>query len=163
MLPKPFILLLCVLLGALGGWAGYYYFAQIADYVCVGSFPLFVKLFQDAKDWGRWSFAVSAGLLAASIPFSALLAARFRKRANYAEALLMYSVVAGLTAGLAIYYYRHGLQSMLFKTGEFFTIMRHSNREIVFNPLTRAMLFATTLTLLGGVVRGMISPLKGKK
>jgi hypothetical protein len=163
MLPRPVIVLLMLIAGGLGGWAGYVYFKPVANYVCVGSFPLFVSLFQDAENWGRWSFAVTAGLLAASIPLSALIAARFRKKANYAEAMLLGLMIAVLTGGLGVYYYRHGLQSTLMKTGEFFTIMRHSNREIVFNPLTRALLFATVLTLLGGIVRGLVSPLRGKK
>jgi hypothetical protein len=163
MLPRPVIVLLVFLAGGLGGWAGYLYFRPAADFICVGSFPLFVKVFQDAEHWGRWSFAVSAGLLAACIPLSALIAARFRKKANYGETMLVGLLIAGLTGGLAVYYYRHGLQSTLMKAGEFFTVMRHSNREIVFNPLTRAMLFASAMTLLGGAVRGVVSPVKGRK
>lgn len=163
MLPRPLIILLIPLAGGLGGMGAYRFFRPIADYVCVGSFPVFIKVFQNAEDTGRMSFAISAGILAACIPICALMTAQFRKKANYLNGLLLGLLVAVLTSALGIFYYRHGLQSAMMKTGEFFVILNNSKREVIFNPLTRSLLYASIFTLFAGAVRGVVSPIKGKR
>lgn len=163
MLPRSIVILLCFLGAAAGGWAGYRYFDEAVRFVTTDSVSLMVKFHDDAHDLAHISFAVAAGLLALGIPFSALLAGRFRARGNYLPFLLLLVLVGTATSGAALLYYKNELHSLGLKLGGFFALMRDSKREIALNPLTRSLLFGAGMTLVAGVARGLLAPLSGKK
>jgi hypothetical protein len=163
MLPRVLIILLCPLLSAGGAWIGHRYFGEAAEFMSPGSVALMVRYHADAQELARLSFAVATGLLALSVPASALLAGRFRNRGAYWEALVTAVVVGLITSIAALLFYRNEMRSLGLKMGEFLAFMRDSKREIAFNPLTRSLLFGAALALLAGLVRGLFSPLKGKK
>ncbi|HEY1173504.1 MAG TPA: hypothetical protein VGH19_19220 [Verrucomicrobiae bacterium] len=163
MLPRGFLILLCMVLAGLGAWAGNRYYENSAQFLNVGSLSIVMKYHNDAYQLSQSSFAVLCGLLCAAIPLSALIAGRFRSRANYLGALLTSLVIALGLSIAALLFYRHEISSAGQKIGEFFALMRDSKREIIFNPLNRSLLFAIVVTLMVGVLRGFISPVSGKK
>jgi hypothetical protein len=163
MLPRSLVILLCPLLAAGGVWLGYLCFEQTVQFISTGSVSLLVKFHSEAQQLARSSFAIACGLLGFSIPFAALAAGRFRARARYLEPLFMGLLIGSITTTIALFYYRYEMQSLGIKLGEFITLMRNSKREIAMNPLTRSMLFGTSMTLLAGLVRSLFSPLSGKR
>jgi len=163
MFPRSFVIILCLLLALAGGWLGHLGFEQAVRFISTGSVSLLVKYHSEAQQLARTSFAVACGLLGFSIPFSSLLAGRFRARARYLEPLLIGLLVGLLTSTIALLYYRNEMQSLGIKVGEFITLMRDSKWKIAMSPLTRSLLFGTSLTLLAGLVRGLISPVSGKR
>ncbi len=163
MLPRGFVILLCLLFAGTGGWAGHRYFEHTVDFMNAGSVTLLVRFHGDARELARYSFAVAAGLLALSVPLSALVAARLRGRAKYVEPMLVGLLIGLLTTSAALLYYRHEMQSLGIKFGELLSVMRDSRREIALNPLTRSLLIGAALTMVGGLARGLVSPLTGKK
>ncbi len=163
MLPRSVLILLCFLITAAGGWAGYRYFEEAAGFITSDSVALMVKFHDEARELAHISFAMAAGLLALSIPVSALLAGRFRGRGNYLPFLLLLVLIGTMTSGAALLYYKNEMQSLGLKLGGFFALMRDSKREIALNPLTRSLLFGAGMTLTAGIARGLLAPLTGKK
>jgi hypothetical protein len=163
MLPRGLVILFCLLSTAAGGWAGHRYFDEAVRFITTDSVALMVRFHDDAHDLAHISFAVAAGLLALSIPVSALLAGRFRARGNYLPFLLLLVLIGMATSGAAMLYYKNEMQSLGLKLGGFFALMRDSRREIALNPLTRSLLFGAAMTVVAGLARGLLAPLSGKK
>ncbi len=163
MLPRSVVILLCFLSAAAGGWAGYRYFDEAAGFITSDSVALMVRFHDEARGLARISFTVAASLLALCIPFSTLVAGRFRARGNYLPFLLLLVLIGTMTSGTALLYYKNELQSLGLKLGVFFALMRDSKREIALNPLTRSLLFGAGMTLVAGMARGLLAPLSGKK
>lgn len=157
------MILLCLVLAGAGGWAGNRYYENAAEFLSIGSVSIVMKFHDDAYQLARHSFAVLSAVLCASMPLAALIAGRFRNRANYLEALMI-SLAIGIALSIgALLFYRHEISSTGQKIGEFFALMRDSKREIILNPLNRSLLFATAVTLMVGALRCLVSPAAGKK
>lgn len=163
MLHRSHVLLLCLLLAGAGGWLGHQCFEEAARFISPGSVSFMVKYHPDAQQLARTSFTVASGLLAFSVPLSALAAGRIRNRARYLDPLLVNLLIGSITTTIALLYYRSEMQSLGSKVGEFITLMKASKQQIAFNPLTRSLLFGTAMTLLAGLVRGLVSPVSGKR
>ncbi len=163
MLHRSHVLLLCLLLAAAGGWLGHQCFDEAARFISPGSVSLMVKYHSDAQQLAHTSFTFASGLLAFSIPLSALAAGRVRNRVRYLAPLLVNLLIGAITTTIALLYYRSEMQSLGSKVGEFITLMKNSKQQIALNPLTRSLLFGTAMTLLAGLVRGLVSPVSGKR
>lgn len=163
MLHRSHVLLLCLIMACAGGWLGHQYFEKAARFISPGSVSFMVKYHPDAQQLARTSFTVASGLLALSVPVSALAAGRVRNRARYLDSLLANLLIGVITTTIALFYYRSEMQSLGSKVGEFITLMKNSKQEIALNPLTRSLLFGTAMTLLAGLVRGLVSPVSGKR
>jgi len=163
MLPRGLVILFCLLGATAGAWSGYHYFDKAVRFITTDSVTLMVRFHDEAHDLAHLSFAVAGGLLGLCIPVSALLAGRFRARGNYLAFLLLLVLIGMVTSGAALLYYKNEMQSPGLKLGGFFALMRDSKREIALNPLTRSLLFGAGMTLVAGVVRGLLAPLTGKK
>jgi len=163
MLHRSHVILLSILLTAVGGWLGYLGFEEAARFISPGSVSFMVKYPSNARQLAHTCFAVTSGLLAFSAALSALIAGRFRTRVRYLDPMLTGLLIGVITSAIALLYYRSEMQSLGIKVGEFITLVKDSKRQIALNPLTRSLLFGTTMTLLAGLVRGLVSPSSGKR
>lgn len=163
MLPRSFILLLCLLLSAAGVAAGYQSFDNATEFLSTGSVSLMVHYHTEAGQLARASFAIASGILGLSIPVGALLAGRFRKRGHYLNPLLMGLAIGLAASTVALLYYRNEMHSLGIKVGEFLSLMRDSKRQIAFNPLTRSLLFGAAMALIAGAAQGVSGSPSGKR